>query len=92
MITSPAFAGNSYAILGLARSGLATVQALAASGADIMAWDNSEEARGKVAGLFPGEGRGPGSLSLTGPLPSPGHKEGNTQHGSERRTFLARRS
>jgi UDP-N-acetylmuramoylalanine--D-glutamate ligase len=50
MITSPAFAGNSYAILGLARSGLATVQALAASGADIMAWDNSEEARGKVAG------------------------------------------
>jgi UDP-N-acetylmuramoylalanine--D-glutamate ligase len=49
MITSPAFAGQSYAVLGLARSGLATVEALAASGASIMAWDKSEEAREAVA-------------------------------------------
>ncbi|HKT14712.1 MAG TPA: UDP-N-acetylmuramoyl-L-alanine--D-glutamate ligase [Allosphingosinicella sp.] len=45
MIASRAFAGKSYAVLGLARSGLATVAALAASGAEVMAWDASEEAR-----------------------------------------------
>ncbi|HEX8533527.1 MAG TPA: UDP-N-acetylmuramoyl-L-alanine--D-glutamate ligase, partial [Allosphingosinicella sp.] len=49
MIASPAFAGKSYAVLGLARSGLATVEALAASGASIMAWDSREEARELVA-------------------------------------------
>ncbi len=45
MITSSAFAGRSYAVLGLARSGLASVEALAASGAAIMAWDSRPEAR-----------------------------------------------
>ncbi|HWH16819.1 MAG TPA: UDP-N-acetylmuramoyl-L-alanine--D-glutamate ligase [Allosphingosinicella sp.] len=45
MITSSAFAGKSYAVFGLARSGLATVEALAASGAGVMAWDEREEAR-----------------------------------------------
>ncbi len=49
MITSPAFSGKSYAVLGLARSGLAAVEALAASGARIMAWDNRKEARAAVA-------------------------------------------
>jgi UDP-N-acetylmuramoylalanine--D-glutamate ligase len=49
MIVSPVFAGKSYAVLGLARSGLATVEALAASGAEIMAWDNRPEARLAVA-------------------------------------------
>ncbi len=49
MITSPAFAGKRYAVLGLARSGLATVDALVASGAEVMAWDNREEARAAVA-------------------------------------------
>ena len=50
MITSPAFAGKSYAVLGLARSGLATVEALAASGAEVMAWDSREEARRAAGG------------------------------------------
>ena len=50
MITSPAFAGKRYAVLGLARSGLASVEALVASGAEVMAWDNREEARDAVAG------------------------------------------
>jgi UDP-N-acetylmuramoylalanine--D-glutamate ligase len=50
MIVSPAFAGKSYAVLGLARSGLATLDALAASGASLMAWDSNEEARGAAAG------------------------------------------
>jgi UDP-N-acetylmuramoylalanine--D-glutamate ligase len=49
VITSPAFRGKRYAVLGLARSGLATVDALVASGADVTAWDNRGEARAKVA-------------------------------------------
>ena len=50
MIVSPAFAGKRYAVLGLARSGLAAVEALVASGAEVIAWDNREEAREAVAG------------------------------------------
>ena len=45
MITGQAFAGKHYAILGLARSGLATVAALLASKARITAWDDRVEAR-----------------------------------------------
>ena len=45
MITSAAFRGKRYAVLGLARSGLATVDALMASGAGVVAWDSREEAR-----------------------------------------------
>lgn len=50
MITSPAFSSKSYAVLGLARSGLAVVEALSASGARVMAWDTREEARAAIAG------------------------------------------
>ncbi|MXO62378.1 UDP-N-acetylmuramoyl-L-alanine--D-glutamate ligase [Qipengyuania oceanensis] len=50
MITSPAFAGKRYAVLGLARSGLATVNALLASEAEVTAWDRQDNARDKVAG------------------------------------------
>ncbi|WP_380873896.1 UDP-N-acetylmuramoylalanine--D-glutamate ligase [Sphingomonas sp. DBB INV C78] len=50
MITSSVFSGKKYAVLGLARSGLATVDALLASGADVVAWDEKEEARAKVEG------------------------------------------
>ena len=45
MITASAFAGKHYAVYGLARSGLATVKALLASGAKVTAWDAKEEAR-----------------------------------------------
>lgn len=48
MIVSPAFRGKRYAVLGLARSGLATVRALVASGAEVIAWDSKEEARAGV--------------------------------------------
>ena len=48
MIASPAFRGKRYAVLGLARSGLATVRALLAGGAHVVAWDSREEARGAV--------------------------------------------
>lgn len=50
MIVSDAFAGKTYAVLGLARSGLATVDTLVASGARVVAWDGREEARAAVAG------------------------------------------
>mgnify|MGYP003579909635 CR=1 FL=1 len=49
MIVSKVFEGKSYAVLGLARSGVAAVEALAASGAEILAWDNREDARAAVA-------------------------------------------
>jgi UDP-N-acetylmuramoylalanine--D-glutamate ligase len=49
MITSPAFRGKRYVVLGLARSGLATVDALVASGAEVTAWDERAEARALVA-------------------------------------------
>lgn len=49
MITSAAWRGKRYAVLGLARTGAATVRALAASGADVLAWDTNEAARAAVA-------------------------------------------
>jgi UDP-N-acetylmuramoylalanine--D-glutamate ligase len=45
VITSSALAGKSYAVYGLARSGLATVKALLASGASVIAWDERADAR-----------------------------------------------
>ncbi|AUX69283.1 UDP-N-acetylmuramoyl-L-alanine--D-glutamate ligase [Porphyrobacter sp. HT-58-2] len=45
MITSPAFAGKRYAVLGLARSGAAAAEALLASGAQVAAWDRQPHAR-----------------------------------------------
>jgi UDP-N-acetylmuramoylalanine--D-glutamate ligase len=45
VIVSDAFRGKRYAVLGLARSGLATVCTLVASGAEVTAWDSKEEAR-----------------------------------------------
>lgn len=50
MITSPAFSGKRYAILGLARSGMAAAEALLASGAQVTAWDRQEEPREALAG------------------------------------------
>ena len=51
MITSPAFKDRKYAILGLARSGLSAARSLVAGGAQILAWDNDEGARAKVADI-----------------------------------------
>ncbi|MFC0202729.1 UDP-N-acetylmuramoyl-L-alanine--D-glutamate ligase [Novosphingobium soli] len=45
MIVSPVFAGKRYAVLGLARSGLAAVATLVESGAHVMAWDSRDEPR-----------------------------------------------
>jgi UDP-N-acetylmuramoylalanine--D-glutamate ligase len=51
MITARAFAGKSYAVLGLARSGLATVETLRASGAIVSAWDDKSAARDDIGDL-----------------------------------------
>ena len=50
MIVSPAFADKRYAVLGLARSGLAAVETLLASGAQVTAWDNRKEPREALEG------------------------------------------
>jgi len=60
VITAKAFAGKHYAVYGLARSGLATIEALLASGARVTAWDASEEARVALSSsLAAGRGGGP---------------------------------
>jgi UDP-N-acetylmuramoylalanine--D-glutamate ligase len=51
VIVSKAFEGQRYAVLGLARSGLATVRALAKSGAHVVAWDSDPAARERAAGV-----------------------------------------
>lgn len=48
MITSPAWRGKRFAVLGLARSGAATVRALLASGASVVGWDDNEIAQSSV--------------------------------------------
>ncbi len=67
MITARAFAGKHYAVYGLARSGLATTEALLASGAKVTAWDAKEEARAALQAPSPhgGEGRGEGAREWT---------------------------
>jgi UDP-N-acetylmuramoylalanine--D-glutamate ligase len=68
VITARAFAGKHYAVYGLARSGLATVEALLASGARVTAWDDR---------LFPGEGRDPGRCEAAVPAAlDPGLRRG----------------
>ncbi|MEG3153442.1 UDP-N-acetylmuramoyl-L-alanine--D-glutamate ligase [Sphingomonas sp. RB1R13] len=81
MITAKAFAGKHYAVYGLARSGLATVEALLASGAKVTAWDGKEEAR-----ILPGTGRGtiPHSEMVEGSRDaSSSHAEGPLHHPAD---------
>ncbi len=49
MIVSPLWAGKRYALLGLARSGAATVAALLAGGASVVAWDDDAARRDAAA-------------------------------------------
>lgn len=50
MITTPAFTGKRYAVLGLARSGMAAAESLLAGGANLVAWDSREEPRRALEG------------------------------------------
>ncbi|MGY6632594.1 MAG: UDP-N-acetylmuramoyl-L-alanine--D-glutamate ligase [Alkalilacustris sp.] len=49
MIPVPGFEGRTVAVLGLARSGLAAARALAAGGADVVAWDDGADARDRAS-------------------------------------------
>lgn len=53
MIEAPQFAGSTIAVLGLGRSGLAAARALAASKADVRAWDDDapRRAAAQAAGI-----------------------------------------
>jgi UDP-N-acetylmuramoylalanine--D-glutamate ligase len=51
VITTSAWRGKRFAVLGLARSGIATVRALVASGVSVTAWDAKAEARAAVSGV-----------------------------------------
>jgi UDP-N-acetylmuramoylalanine--D-glutamate ligase len=51
VITSKAFEGRDYAVYGLARSGLATIEALVASGARVTCWDRNYDARERALEL-----------------------------------------
>jgi UDP-N-acetylmuramoylalanine--D-glutamate ligase len=88
VITARAFAGKHYAVLGLARSGQATVEALLASGARVTAWDDKESARSSLQAKLvgrgtaaEGSGRGVGAdpstteSSFDGPPPHASHRE-----------------
>jgi UDP-N-acetylmuramoylalanine--D-glutamate ligase len=62
VITSSAFRGRRYVVLGLARSGMASLEALLASGAEVTAWDRRDEPREALAArALPG-------LTLADPL------------------------
>ena len=50
MITASIFSGRRYVVLGLARSGLASVETLLASGAQVTAWDRRREPRRALEG------------------------------------------
>lgn len=64
MITSTAFAGKRFAVLGLARSGQSAVESLLAGGAAVTAWDSREEPRRKLEGRV--ELADPLGIDLTG--------------------------
>lgn len=64
MIISPAFAGQRYAVLGLARSGLTAVETLLGSGAEVTAWDSREEPRHALEHRV--ELADPAAIDLTG--------------------------
>ena len=51
------FAGRNYAVLGLARTGMASIRALCDAGARVLAWDRDPEAR-RLAEQIAGDCRG----------------------------------
>ena len=50
MLTIPALHGQTFAVFGLARTGLSVCRALMASGARVKAWDDNELARARAQG------------------------------------------
>ena len=60
MIVFSGWAGKHYAVLGLARSGTATVRALLAGGARVTAWDEDEAKRAAILSATEQDGGGTG--------------------------------
>ncbi|MGN5374390.1 UDP-N-acetylmuramoyl-L-alanine--D-glutamate ligase [Sphingomonas hankookensis] len=60
MIVAAAWAGKKFAVLGLARSGAATVRALLAGGAEVVAWDGDAAKRAALSDA--------GGVALADPL------------------------
>ena len=52
-VSAPSLAGQRFAVYGLARSGLSALRFLARSGAQAVAWDESEAARAAAREAFP---------------------------------------
>ena len=67
------FAGRRYAVLGLGRNGMPAARALAAMGAEVVAWDDNEATRAALVPLAVGEefkkGEGLSRLTLRDPAP-----------------------
>ena len=97
MITSETWRGRRYAVLGLARSGEATVDALLASGAEVVAWDSDAAKRTAILPGFAGEGtrdaqRRGGGVSDDGERPHPpqaslGGSPPHALHGEDQLSF-----
>ena len=83
MITSGAFSGKHYAVLGLARSGLATVEALLASGARVTAWDSNEATRAKILAELVSGGGGASAPDGSTPPPSFGRSPSPSKLGED---------
>jgi UDP-N-acetylmuramoylalanine--D-glutamate ligase len=73
MIVSRDWAGKRYAVLGLARSGAATVSALLAGGAKVVAWDSDPAKRSALAPLPLRGGIGGGASPQNATLGEPPH-------------------
>lgn len=74
------FTGRRFAVVGLGRAGLPAARALAAMGAEIVVWDDSETARAAATGLTIQDLRG-GGLEVDAIILSPGiHHRGRRAH------------
>lgn len=72
MIDASAYQGETIGVFGLARSGLATVAALEAGGAQVLAWDDAEERRADglpLADLYAADFTGLDALCLSPGVP-----------------------
>lgn len=53
MILIPQARGKRYGVVGLGKSGKATIASLLASGAEVIAWDDAQKTRAAIAAAFP---------------------------------------
>ncbi len=84
MIVASDWAGKRYAVLGLARSGAATVSALLAGGASVVAWDSDPAKRAALSPLpFRGGAGGGASPQTAQPEDAPHPNPASGRSGSQ---------